>query len=79
MNHGHGRAHRAAVGWMSFIAVIRMNPTRFPRVNAAGAKVFPGWLVSDEAEQLIKSFGVDQYGEPPFFPNADEWRERHPA
>ena len=64
---------------LNYIAVIRMNPTKFPRANAVGAKAFVDWLVSDEAQQLIKAFGVEQYGESLFFPNSDEWRKNHPA
>ena len=64
---------------LNYIAVIQMNPAKFPRTNAAGAKAFVDWLVSDEAQSLIKSFGVDQYGGPLFFPNSDDWRKRHPA
>ena len=64
---------------LNYIAVIQMNPVRFPRANAAGAKAFLDWLVSDEAQSLIKSFGVGQYGGPLFFPNSDDWRKKHPA
>ena len=44
---------------LNYIAVIRMNPAKFPKANAAGAKAFVDWLVSDEAQRLIKAFGVD--------------------
>ena len=64
---------------LNYIAVIRVNPTKFPQANAQGAKAYVDWLVSDEAQSLIKSFGVDQYGGPLFFPNSDDWRKRHPA
>lgn len=63
---------------LNYIAVIRVNPARFPRVNADGARQFVDWLVSDEAQQLIRTFGVDRVGEPLFFPNSDAWRARHP-
>ncbi len=64
---------------LNYIAVIRMNPAKFPKANAAGAKAFVDWLVSDEAQRLIKSFGVDRYGESLFFPNSEEWRRKNPA
>ena len=64
---------------LNYIAVIRMNPAKFPKANAAGAKAFIDWLVSDEAQRLIKSFGVNQYGESLFSPNSDEWRKRNPS
>lgn len=64
---------------LNYIAVIRMNPAKFPKANAAEAKAFVDWLVSDQAQRVIKSFGVDQYGESLFFPNSDEWRKKNPA
>jgi tungstate transport system substrate-binding protein len=64
---------------LNYIAVIRMNPAKFPKANAAGAKTFLDWLVSDEAQRLIKSFGVSQYGESLFFPNSDHWRRKNPS
>ncbi len=66
-------------GLLNYIAVIRVNPARFPKTNATGAQAFVDWLVSDEAQLLIKSFGVNQYGESLFFPNSDEWRKNHPG
>ncbi len=63
---------------LNYIAVIRMSPVRFPRANAAGAKAFVDWLVSEEAQRLIKAFGVGTYGESLFFPNSNEWRSKHP-
>lgn len=62
---------------LNYIAVIRVNPARLPRVNAEGARAFQDWLVSDEAQELIRALEVDRYGEPLFFPNSDEWRKRH--
>lgn len=50
--------------------VITVHPTRFPRVNAAGATAFAEYLVSPEAQRLIGSFGVDIYSEPLFTPDA---------
>ena len=53
-------------------AVIAVNPATIPSVNAAGAKAFMDWLVSDEAQGIIQAFGVDVYGEPLFFPGAQK-------
>lgn len=54
----------------NFIAVIRTNPERFPKANAAGAQRFADWLVGDEAQALIAQFGRAEYGAPLFFANA---------
>jgi tungstate transport system substrate-binding protein len=64
---------------LNYIAVILVNPAKFPKANTQGAKAFVEWLISDEAQSLIKSFGVDQYGGPLFFPNSDGWRKKHPS
>ncbi|CUW39263.1 putative ABC-type tungstate transport system, permease component [Magnetospirillum sp. XM-1] len=54
----------------NFIAVIRTNPERFPKANAAGAQRFADWLVGDEAQGLIAEYGRAEYGAPLFFANA---------
>jgi tungstate transport system substrate-binding protein len=64
---------------LNYISLIKVNPAKFPKVNAAGANQYVDWLVSDEAQQLIKDFGVAQYGKPLFFPNSEQWRKSHPA
>ena len=50
--------------------VLEVNPARYPRVNAAGGKAFADFLVSGEAQAVIRTFGVEKYGEPLFFPDA---------
>lgn len=59
---------------LNYIAVIRVNPARLPKVNAEGARRFADWLVAEEAQRLIQAFGVERYGESLFFPNSDLWR-----
>jgi tungstate transport system substrate-binding protein len=54
----------------NFIAIIRTNPERFPKANAAGAVRFADWLVGDEAQALIADFGRGEFGAPLFFANA---------
>lgn len=55
--------------------VIVVDPRRFPRVNAEGARAFAAYLVSPEAQALIASFGVAEYGEPLFFADAGKREE----
>jgi tungstate transport system substrate-binding protein len=50
--------------------VIEVNPAKWPKVNAAGAKAFSDFMVSKETQDMIKTFGVDKYGAPLFFPDA---------
>jgi tungstate transport system substrate-binding protein len=50
--------------------VMEVNPARHPKVNGAGGKAFADFLVSAEAQKVIRAFGVERYGQPLFFPNA---------
>lgn len=50
--------------------VIEVNPARFPKVNAAGARAFADFLVSKGVQKRIKEFGIGLYGSPLFFPDA---------
>ncbi len=55
--------------------VIEVNPVRFPKVNAAGAKAFGDFLLAKETQKLIAIFGVDTFGSPLFFPDAGKKNE----
>jgi tungstate transport system substrate-binding protein len=50
--------------------VMQVNPERFDRVNAEGGQAFVEFMVSDEAQQAIRDFGVDKFGQPLFVPDA---------
>jgi tungstate transport system substrate-binding protein len=50
--------------------VMLVNPAKFPKVNSSGAKAFADFLVSAEAQAVIRSFGREKFGEPLFFPDA---------
>ena len=50
--------------------VMEVNPQKWPTVNIAGAKAFADFMVSKETQGIIKTFGVDKYGSPLFFPDA---------
>lgn len=50
--------------------VIGVNPGKWPKVNAEAAKAFSAFMVSAEVQAIIKTFGVDKYGSPLFFPDA---------
>ncbi len=50
--------------------VIEVNPARFPKVNAGGAKAFGDFLVAKGTQDLIAGFGIEKFGSPLFFPDA---------
>jgi tungstate transport system substrate-binding protein len=55
--------------------VIEVNPAKWPKVNAAGGKAFADFMVSKETQGIIKTFGVDKFGSPLFFPDAGKKEE----
>ncbi|BAD39369.1 tungstate ABC transporter permease [Symbiobacterium thermophilum IAM 14863] len=50
--------------------VMQVNPEKWPLVNAEGAKAFVEFMVDPEVQEIIRTYGVDKYGEPLFFPDA---------
>jgi tungstate transport system substrate-binding protein len=55
---------------LNIYSVMEVNPANGPRVNVAGGKAFADWILSPETQQVIKTFGVDTYGQPLFVPIA---------
>ena len=60
---------------LNIYSVMGVSPARFPKVNAAGGKAFADFMVSAEAQAVIKTFGVEKYGQPLFFPDAGKREE----
>ncbi len=52
--------------------VIAVNPEKYPDLNNEAANTFIEWICSPEVQELIGKFGVEEYGEPLFFPNANQ-------
>jgi len=52
--------------------VITVNPGKWPQINLEGARAFTDFITSPEGQQIIAEFGVKQYGEPLFFPDANK-------
>lgn len=50
--------------------VMNVSRAKHPKVNAEGGKAFVDFMVSPDTQQVIKTFGVDRYGSPLFFPDA---------
>jgi tungstate transport system substrate-binding protein len=55
--------------------VIEVNPAKWPKVNAAGGKAFADFMVSKETRGIIKTFGVEKFGSPLFFPDVGKKEE----
>lgn len=50
--------------------VIQVNPAKFPNVNAAGAQAFSDFMVAPATQAIIAQYGISQYGQELFFPDA---------
>ncbi len=55
--------------------VTQVNPARWPKVNADGAKAFSDFMVGKEVQGIIGTFGVEKFGSPLFFPDAGKREE----
>ncbi len=55
---------------MNIYSVMEINPANGPRVNVAGGKAFADFMVAPETQAVIRTFGVDKFGQPLFVPIA---------
>lgn len=55
--------------------VMQVNPEKFPKVNADGAKAFVNYMISKETQAQIGTFGKDKFGQSLFFPDAGKKME----
>jgi len=60
---------------LNVYSVIEVNPAKFQKINAAGAKAFADFMLSGDTQKVIGKFGVDKYGSPLFFPDAGKNEE----
>ena len=49
---------------------MEVNPANGPKVNTVGGKTFADFMVSADVQKVIKTYGVDKYGQPLFVPVA---------
>jgi len=55
---------------LNIYSVMEINPANGPRVNSSGGKAFADFMVAPETQAVIKTFGVDKFGQPLFVPLA---------
>ena len=51
--------------------IIPVNPDKGDMINNEGAIAFMEWMLSEKAQDMIEGFGVEEYGQALFVPNAD--------
>jgi len=52
--------------------VITVNPDKWPKMNYEGALAFAKFITDPATQTVIGEFGVDKFGQPLFFPDADK-------
>jgi tungstate transport system substrate-binding protein len=55
---------------LNIYSVMRVNPSNGPKINSAGGAAFAEFVLSPETQAVIKTFGVEKYGQPLFVPIA---------
>ncbi len=55
---------------LNFYGVIAVNPEKNDTVNLEGAQAFVDWIISPETQELIGTFGVEEFNDALFTPNA---------
>lgn len=52
--------------------VITVNPEKWEKVNYEGALAFLNFMIAPATQDVIGAFGVEEYGQPLFHPDADK-------
>jgi tungstate transport system substrate-binding protein len=60
---------------LNVYSVMEVNPANGPRVNAAAGKAFADFMVAPETQGVIRTFGVEKFGQPLFVPIAGKREE----
>ena len=55
---------------LNVYSVMEVNPANGPRVNAVGGRAFADFMVAPDTQTLIRTFGVEKYGQALFVPIA---------
>lgn len=53
---------------INIYSVYITNPKKFPGVNYELAKAFRDFVISDRGQEIIKHYGIKEYGKPLFYP-----------
>jgi tungstate transport system substrate-binding protein len=58
--------------------VLPVNPELHEGIQAELAQEFADWLTSLETQEMIGDYGVEQFGQPLFYPDSEAYREANP-
>ena len=60
---------------LNIYSVMEVNPANGPRINAVGGKAFADFMIAPQTQDVIKSFGVEKFGQSLFVPVAGKKEE----
>ena len=60
---------------LNIYSVMEVNPANGPRINTTGGKAFADFMVAPRTQSVIKSFGMEKFGQPLFVPVAGKREE----
>ncbi len=52
--------------------VITVNPDKWPKANYEGALAFANFMIDPATQEVIGQFGLEEFGQPLFYPDADK-------
>ncbi len=61
-------------GLLNPYGLMPVNPAKYPKVKVDLAVRFADFMTGLPGQELIKSFGVEQYGQTLFYPDSTEWK-----
>lgn len=60
---------------LNVYCAMQINPEKYPDINSTIAKDWINFMISDDVQKEIASFGIDQYGQPLFYAAQDDWEK----
>lgn len=60
---------------LNIYSVMEINPEKYPEVNSTLAKEWINFLISPDTQEEIGNFGVEEYGQPLFYPAQGAWEK----
>jgi len=60
---------------LNIYSVMEVNPANGPRINSVGGRAFADFMIAPQTQSVIKSFGVEKFGQSLFVPVADKKEE----
>ena len=60
---------------LNVYCAMQINPAKYPDINSTIAKDWVNFMISDDVQKEIASFGVNKYGQPLFYAAQKDWEK----